>query len=149
MKRLEPTGRTRRVLLVDDNKNGTPARRSALEEQGYEVGTALSGPEALESFQQTPYDLVVTDYKMPKMNGAELIAALRELRPGLPAILLSGFAEAGGLSEANTGADIVLQKGANECAHLVRAVGKLINHRSARKPAGTAVKKTLVKRKTI
>ena len=149
MKNLEPTGRTRRVLLVDDNKNGTPARRAALVELGYEVGTALSGAEALESFQQTRFDLVVTDYKMPKMNGAELIAALRALRADLPVILLSGFAEAGGLNEANTGANIVLQKGASECTHLVRAVSKLLNHRSARKPAGLAAQKTLARRKTI
>ena len=75
MKRIELIGKTRRVLLVDDNKNGTPARKAALEEQGYETGSASSPAEALELFQQTEFDLVVTDYRMPKMNGTELIEA--------------------------------------------------------------------------
>lgn len=138
MKRIEPTGKTRRVLLVDDNKNGTPARKAALEEQGYETGSASSGAEALEKFQQTEFDLVVTDYRMPKMNGTELIEALRKLRPDLPVVLLSGFAETGGLSEANTGANAVLQKGPTEGLHLVRAVNRLLHHRASRKPASAA-----------
>ena len=121
MKRTEPTGKTRRVLLVDDNKNGTPARRAALEEQGYETASSANGADALEKFQQAHYDLVVTDYRMPKMNGVELIAALRQLRPDLPVVLLSGFAEAGGLSESNTAASVVLQKGPTEAMQLARA----------------------------
>lgn len=140
MKRLERTGTTRRVLLVDDNKAGAPARRSALEELGLEVATVTSGADALEQFATTPYDLVVTDYKMPKMNGMELIAALRAQRSNLPIILLSGFAEAGGLTEASTGANMVLQKGHNECNQLVRAVNRLLFHRAGatRKPASRA-----------
>ncbi len=138
MKRTEHTGTPRKVLLVDDNKNGTPARRAALEEQGYEVGSASNGLDALALCEETEYDLVVTDYRMPKMNGVELIAALREKRPGLPIVILSGFAEAGGLTEASTGANIVLQKGSNECQHLVRAVNRLLFHRATRKPVSSA-----------
>lgn len=140
MKRLERTGTTRRVLLVDDNKAGAPARRSALEELGLEVATVTSGADALEQFAATPFDLVVTDYKMPKMNGIELIAALRAERPNLLIVLLSGFAEAGGLTEASTGANVVLQKGHNECNQLVRTVNRLLFHRAgtARKPASRA-----------
>jgi len=138
MKRIEPTGKTRRVLLVDDNKNGTPARKAALEEQGYETGSAASPAEALETFQQAEFDLVVTDYRMPKMNGTELIEALRKLRADIPVVMLSGFAETGGLSEANTGANVVLQKGPTEGLQLVRAVNRLLHHRASRKPATAA-----------
>jgi CheY-like chemotaxis protein len=138
MKRIESTGKTRRVLLVDDNKNGTPARKAALEEHGYETASASSPIEALEIFQQSEYDLVVTDYRMPKMNGAELIEALRKLRSELPIILLSGFAETGGLSESSTGANVVLQKGPTEGQQLVRAVNRLLHHRASRKPAAAA-----------
>ena len=141
MKRNEPTGKTRRVLLVDDNKNGTPARRAALEEHGYETASASSGAEAIEKFNLTEFDLVVTDYKMPRMNGTELIAALRELRPDLLVVLLSGFAESGGLSEGNTGANIVLPKGPTEGLQLVRAVNRLLHHRAVRKPSGAAASK--------
>lgn len=147
MKRIESTGKTRRVLLVDDNKNGTPARRAALEEHGYETAAAANGADALEVFQQAEYDLVVTDYRMPKMNGSELIEALRKLRPELPVVLLSGFAETGGLCEANTGANVVLQKGPTEGLQLVRAVNRLLHHRASRKPASAVGgKSTLAKR---
>ena len=135
MKRIDSTGKTRRVLLVDDNKNGTPARKAALEEQGYETASATSAAEALEIFQQAEYDLVVTDYRMPKMNGSELIEELRKLRAELPVVMLSGFAETGGLSEATTGANLVLQKGPTEGLQLVRAVNRLLHHRASRKPA--------------
>lgn len=138
MKRMEPAGEIKRILLVDDNKSGAPARKSALVEHGFEVSTASSGHEALELFQESPFDLVVTDYRMPKMNGVQLIAALRELRPALPVVILSGFAETGGLTEASTGANIVLQKGANECQHLLRAINRLLFQRATRKPASSA-----------
>jgi CheY-like chemotaxis protein len=130
---------TKRVLLVDDNKNGTPARKFALAEQGYEVDSAISGEEALQLFQESAYDLVVTDYRMPKMNGVELLTALRQLQPALPVVILSGFAEAGGLTEASTGANTVLQKGSTECQHLVRAVNRILYQRATRKPAAKKV----------
>jgi CheY-like chemotaxis protein len=149
MKRTEPTGRPRRVLLVDDNRNGTPARRSALEEQGYEIGTATSGSEAIESFHACAFDLVVTDYKMPKMNGIELIVQLRQLQAEVPIIMLSGFAEAGGLTETSTGANLVLQKGNNECQQLVRAVNRLLTQRATRKPAASKQPPLLAKRKSV
>ena len=148
MKRIEPTGKTRRVLLVDDNKNGTPARKAALEECGYETGSATSAAEALEKFQQSPFDLVVTDYRMPKTTGTELIAELHKLQPDLPTIILSGFAETGGLSEANTGATIVLQKGPTEGLQLVRAVNRILHHRATRKPAARKLPTPGAKRQT-
>jgi DNA-binding NtrC family response regulator len=148
MKRIEPTGKTRRVLLVDDNKNGTPARKAALEEHGYETGSATSAAEALEKFQHTAFDLVVTDYRMPKTNGAELIAELHKLQPGLPTIVLSGFAETGGLNETNTGATIVLQKGPTEGLQLVRAVNRILHHRASRKPAARKLPAPNAKRQT-
>jgi len=137
MKRAEPTGKTRSVLLVDDNKNGSAARKSVLMESGYAVETAASGHEALEEFQQQHFDLVVTDFRMPRMNGTELIAQLRAIRSTLPVIMLTGYVETGGLTEESTGANIVLPKGANEVQQLVRAVNRLLQHRSPRKPASS------------
>jgi len=115
-----------RILLVDDNQPGLAARKSVLEELGHRITTATGGHEALEHFAKDRYDLVVTDFKMPRMNGIEFIERLRKLRPALPIILVSGFAEPLGLDESNTGADVVIQKSANEVAHLVRAVNRLL-----------------------
>ncbi len=121
------------ILLVDDNRDGNMARRSVLEELGYEVLSATSGKDALKAIEQRACDLVVTDYKMTPMNGVELIAKLREREFKKPIILLTGFAESLGLKPENTGADIVLQKCSNEVATLVRHTKRLLA--VPRKPA--------------
>jgi CheY-like chemotaxis protein len=118
-----------RILLVDDNAHGLSARRSVLEELGATIATASSASDALDLLAAQPFDLVVTDYKMPRMNGVELIARVRKQFPGLPVILISGFVDSLGLSEDNTGADVVIQKSNNEVAHLVRAVSRLLRKR--------------------
>jgi len=146
MTRSQPTGDPKRILIVDDNKMGLSARRSVLEAVGHKIATASSGPEALELFDGGGFDLVVTDYKMPKMTGVELIVELRERSPALPIIMISGFADTLGLNESNTKADAVLQKSSSEVTQLVRAVAKLLN-RPARKPAGTSKGNAVVKRR--
>jgi CheY-like chemotaxis protein len=122
------------ILLVDDNSNGLKARKSVLEEHGHSVVTSSGGEDALERFRREKFDLVVTDYKMPGMDGVELISRLRQLRPAVPVILLSGFADTLGLTQENTGADVVIQKSAHEVAHLVRAVAKIAQQKFVRKP---------------
>jgi CheY-like chemotaxis protein len=142
-----------RILLVDDNANGLKARKMVLEELGYGIVTASNGHDALERFTPQKFDLVVTDYKMPRMDGLELIVQLRQLQPELPIILISGFVDSMGLNEENTQADAVIQKSANEVSHLSRAVARLLRqklsrHKLARKPAG--VEPPLkAKRKTV
>jgi two-component system, OmpR family, response regulator CpxR len=124
------------ILLVDDNKLGLSARRCVLEELGHRIATAANGVDALEQFEAGKFDLVVTDYKMPKMDGRELIIKLRKLSPELPVIMISGFVDALGLSEENTGADVVIQKSSNEVSHMVRSVGRLLRRKPAvKKPA--------------
>ena len=76
--------------------------------------TSCTAAEALELCGKHNFDVVVTDYKMPKMNGIELIGRLRKLHPATSVILISGFTDTLGLDEATTGADIVLQKSNNE-----------------------------------
>ncbi|MFB3779612.1 MAG: response regulator [Bryobacteraceae bacterium] len=126
-----------RILLVDDNKLGLSARRSVLAELGYSVTTAPGGLEALEQFERGKFDLLVTDYKMPHMNGVELIGKVRAVEPSLPVIVISGYVEALDLSETTTGADAVIPKSANEVSHLVRAVARLVKRKPARKPPAT------------
>ena len=87
---------------------------------------AACGEEALELVSSTRFDVVVTDYRMPHMNGAELIERLRAVDANTRFILLSGFVEPLGLTEANTGADAVIAKSANEGAHLLRWVKRLV-----------------------
>jgi CheY-like chemotaxis protein len=106
-----------------------------LEELGYKIVTACNGRDALEQFTPRAFDLVVTDYKMPHMDGLELIANLRKREPALPIVLISGFVETLGLNEENTHADVVIQKNAHEVSHLTRAVARLMRPKPAPKPA--------------
>jgi CheY-like chemotaxis protein len=136
--------------MVDDNAHGLTARKTVLEEQGHKVTTARSAQEALEEFNQNKFDLVVTDYKMPKMNGLELIAGLRKASPEVPIILLSGFVDAMGLTEQSTGADGVIQKSSHEVSHLIRMVARLLSRKVAkRKPATSEEKPPRAKRHSV
>jgi len=122
------------ILLVDDNRLGLVARKSVLEELGYHITTALEGTTALELYAAGKFDLVITDYKMPKMNGLELIRRIRERAANAPIILISGYADALGMNEENTGADAVIPKSANEVVQLVRCVNRLLRHGAQKKP---------------
>ena len=121
------------ILIVDDNMMGLAARRSVLEELGYHVHTCSSPRDALEQCRHGRFDLVVTDYKMPNMDGVEFIRELRKQYPAMPIILISGFTDTLGLNEATTGADAVIQKSAHEVGHLIRAVNRLVR-RPLKKP---------------
>jgi CheY-like chemotaxis protein len=112
------------------------ARCSVLEELGHEVRTTGTAAGALELCGKHSFDVVVTDYKMPKMNGVELIERLRKLHPAMSVILISGFTDTLGLNEENTGADIVLQKSNNEVSQLVRSVNRLLR-KPPKKPTGS------------
>jgi two-component system, NtrC family, response regulator HydG len=144
MSRRSPTQpKPRSVLLVDDNRHGSVARQTVLTEHGYAATTTSNGEEALEAFAAQRYDIVVTDYRMPRMNGVELIKQIRT-ESNVPIILLSGYASQVGLDEKSTGADAVIAKGANEVSHLLRAISRLLSRGDAKKPMGSqeAIKKT-------
>ena len=123
------------ILLVDDNRDGLLVRRALLEELGYTVEVAENGEKGLALFQASNFDVVVTDYRMPKMNGVEMIARIRQIDPHARIVLLSGFVEPLGLTEENTGADSVIAKSANEPGHLVRAVKRLLNAGKRKPPS--------------
>jgi CheY-like chemotaxis protein len=129
---LSPT--TPRILLVDDNRDGLVVRRLVLEEAGCQVETAGSPEEALRLFDRATFDVVVTDYRMPHMNGTELITRIRALKPEVRIILLSGWVEQLGFSEQNTGADAVIAKNSREAVQLVRWVRRLVNAAPRKKP---------------
>jgi CheY-like chemotaxis protein len=123
------------VLLVDDNCDGTMARRTVLEHLGFTVISATSGELALEALEKRNFDLVVTDYLMSPMNGVELIRNFRERNFRNPIILLTGFADNLGLSPENTGADAIVQKSSYEISNLVRQATRLLTAR--KKPPGS------------
>ena len=108
-------------------------RRALLEEQGFQVQLAANGEEGLRLFESLHFDVVVTDYRMPRMNGTELIERLRQVNPHTRVVLISSLVEPLGLTEESTGADAVIAKNYQEPAHLLRCVRRLANQ-PARKP---------------
>jgi CheY-like chemotaxis protein len=120
--------------MVDDNSLGLQARKAVLEELGHCVTAAGSVEDAMELLVAGPsFDIVITDYKLPGMTGSDLIHEILKRKLPVHTVLLSGFVDALGLNEANTGADVVLQKSSQELSHLVRSVKALLRKR---KPAG-------------
>jgi signal transduction histidine kinase len=84
---------SRRVLVVDDDEEVRSFLKEALLDLGHEVTDAASGAEALTLLKESRPDVMLADFAMPGMNGAELAAAARELWPGLPVVFASGFAD--------------------------------------------------------
>ena len=138
-----------RILLLDDNSLGLSARRSVLEELGHKVITCSAPHDALELCGKQRFDIVVTDYKMPKMTGTEFITRLRKQHPTMLVVLISGFTDTLGLDEANTGADVVIQKSSHEVSHLIRSVNRLMRKlkQPSRKPPGSQAPPKSDKRK--
>lgn len=120
--------------MVDDNKSGLAARKTVLEELGHTVTTATRAEEAFEILSTAPFELVITDHRLGKVNGVELIRKIHAAEYKIPVIMLSSLVEALGLTELSTGADVVLPKSANELIHLTRAVSRLLRPLAKRKP---------------
>lgn len=78
------------LLVVDDEPDAVEAMAAYLRECGYRVSTAGNGLEAWDSFQADPADVVITDLRMPKGDGRELIGRLRHRDPLLPIIVVTG-----------------------------------------------------------
>jgi two-component system, NtrC family, response regulator len=77
------------ILVVDDEKNYLLVLSAVLEEEGYEVLTALSGPEAIEIQKASDIDLVLTDMKMPAMDGIDLLERIKAYDPDVPVIIMT------------------------------------------------------------
>jgi CheY-like chemotaxis protein len=120
--------------MVDDNRSGLAARKAVLEELGHSVTTATRAEDAFDLLSNAPFNLVVTDHRLAKINGIELIRKIHDAGLPVPVILLSSLVEALGLTESSTGADVVLPKSANELTHLTRAVSRLLRPPAKRKP---------------
>jgi two-component system NtrC family response regulator len=77
------------ILVVDDEKNYLLVLSAILEDEGYEVITALSGAEALEIQKTSDLDLILTDMKMPGMDGIQLLEKVKSVDPDLPVIVMT------------------------------------------------------------
>lgn len=116
-----------RILFVDDEVALTRVAREMLESLGYEVTVENGALEALQTFKDRAsiFDLVITDYTMPKMTGLELARGIHAIRPEIPVILCSGYSEVipeGKLEETGIHEFIMKPVRLREMADVVRRV---------------------------
>ncbi|HEV2818531.1 MAG TPA: response regulator [Allosphingosinicella sp.] len=84
-----------RILLVDDHEAVRETTAGMLSDLGHKVAAAADGPAMLDLFREAPgdYDLIITDYAMPLMSGGDMLNQAREIRPDMPGIIISGYAD--------------------------------------------------------
>jgi DNA-binding NtrC family response regulator len=81
-----------RILIVDDEESLRRFLTILLKKEGYEITSVPNATEALVTFQKEPYDVVLTDIKMPGMSGIELLRAIRGLDAAVPVVVMTAYA---------------------------------------------------------
>jgi len=111
-----------KILIADDQDMMRDSLAATLAREGYEVMAATDGPVAVSKLSQQRFDLLISDLKMPKMTGIELLAEAKKLRPDMPVVLMTAFATVQTAVEAmKLGAYDYIQKpfDGEEIKHLV------------------------------
>jgi len=118
-----------RVLLVEDDDDNRELMAEVLEGAGYQVLTAASGSAGLRILAEHSVDVVVTDVGMPGMGGLEVARAAKEIAPGVPVVVVTGYTEREDISNARgREVDAVLVKPVEPDA-LIAAVEQLVKRR--------------------
>jgi two-component system response regulator HydG len=133
---MPSSGEKERILVVDDSAATLEVLERNLRAQGYRVTTSASVAEARGILDATPTDLVITDFKMPRASGIELVRHVRENLPDTEVMMITGYASVQGAVDAvKSGAEEYLAKPFtdDELSDAVRrALGKLATRRAAR-----------------
>jgi len=82
---------SRKILIVDDNPNMSVLLSDILEIFEYVGAQAIDGEDALEKLKSDEYALVFTDLRMPKMDGIDLLKAIKNEHPNLPVVVITGY----------------------------------------------------------
>ena len=80
-----------KILIVDDDQVALRNLRHILVKEGYEVATSLTGLRAMELLEEEEYDLVLTDLRMPMVDGMEILERTRHLYPDSEVIMITGY----------------------------------------------------------
>jgi two-component system response regulator PilR (NtrC family) len=100
-----------RILIVDDEESMCQYLSILLEKDGYDVTAVQTGVEALGEMEREPFDVVISDIQMPKLNGIQLLKGIKAIDPDTPVIMLTAYAsEQSAIEAVNLGAYSYLQK---------------------------------------
>ena len=80
-------------MVVDDEEQMRVIISRFLNALGHEAVSAPNGRDALRKFRDQPFDLVLSDVRMPELNGLQLLKAIKEMNPRVPVVLISGYAD--------------------------------------------------------
>jgi CheY-like chemotaxis protein len=99
------------ILLIDDEEKFAVMLQELLQAHGYEADYCLNPEDAVARLRREDFELVITDYKMPQMDGAQFLEQARRINPDLPVIMISGLMNMPELIKvANIGVTLVLEK---------------------------------------
>lgn len=117
-----------RILVVDDDSVACDLLKETLSTEGYRVTTATDGYDALEKIQRDTFQLVITDFAMPRLDGLELLMKAKRLFPNLKVILLTASRDEFLLNEAiRQGAYVVISKPLGQ-VEILKIVGEILHH---------------------
>ncbi len=122
-----------KVLVVEDDPSVRQSMAELLRVLGCEVSEAVDGAEGLAMLRREKPDLLITDYLMPRMTGAELMREANRIYPGLPMIIATGYADMGAIADA-VGDNPVLRK-PYQLADLAASVEQALRRGQAMPPA--------------
>ncbi|MEW6279112.1 MAG: response regulator, partial [Candidatus Eremiobacterota bacterium] len=83
---------SQRILVLEDDSHMRGTLVRLLDEEGYQVSGVASGPEAIALSSRSEFDLIVADIRMEGMDGLECLASLRQVRPSMKSIVITGYA---------------------------------------------------------
>ena len=99
-----------RILVVDDNDLFRGVISQILSRLGYEVSSAESGEKGLGVFLRNEFDMVLSDYDMPGMDGVALACSIKKVSPRTPVVIMTGVGRETVLSRKSTAVDEVISK---------------------------------------
>ena len=116
------------ILIVDDESTIRELLTRTLRHAGYNIHAAADGEIALQYFQAHSFDLIITDLKMPRMDGEQLVQRVRAVAPDIPVLVLTGHGSVEAEERLRAlGVSRVLYKPLKSLAELVSLVKQLLN----------------------
>ena len=81
----------KRILIVEDDEEMRSLLKDFFEEDGFETDSASNGSEAFRKIAKEPFDLIITDIRMPGLTGLDILPGIRKLQPEAPIIVITAF----------------------------------------------------------